>query len=116
MTQTAVSGVQILEFAVTHFVRCPVVVMTLRTGCRLGSGVERMMAGGTGVGVLSVCSMIEQDGSGRVSQIDPIRAAGGALKQVAGDDRNQRDGENDRQRAGPVSTILKITTHDYPLK
>ena len=85
MTQTAVFGVQILEFAVTEFIRGPIIVMTVRAGLRLRSGVERMMASGTGVGILPVCPVVEEDGSGRVLQVDPVGSVGNTVKQVAGE-------------------------------
>jgi hypothetical protein len=87
MTQAAVFGVQIFEFGVTELIRGPVIIMAVRACCRLLSGVERMMAGGAGIGILPVCPMVEEDGSCRVLQIDPIGSVGNTAKQVAGDDR-----------------------------
>lgn len=71
MAIAALSTVKFFEFTMLEIFWF-VVVVTLPAGYRLSGAIERVMTSGTGIGPLTVCTVIKENVAGTAFQVIPV--------------------------------------------
>ena len=97
MAVAALSTVKFFELTMLE-IFCRVIVVTLLAGYRLSGAVERVMASGTGICRLTVCTVIKENVAGTAFQIIPVGRNGFFSDQTAYYGNTRRDQQGNGHR------------------